>query len=137
MSNLNSLLLKSTERLLADEPLIENKPRKLELIPNRYDWGQIYDHTHRKLSNDEILMYKNLCESYSDMSAYFLCKTFFTKNEVAHLMGQLEYFNCVKQYFFSPNSEWDAPTFLKLEIRRMEDELERYFAQFTTNEGGN
>jgi len=135
MPNLNSLLLKSTERLLADESLIPNQPRKLELIPNRYDWGQIYDSTHRKLSNDEVLMYQNLCESYSDMSAYFLCKTFFTRNEVLHLKGQKEYFDCVKQYFNSPNSQWDAPTFLKLEIARMEDNLVRYFSQF--NEGGN
>lgn len=131
---LTNQLIKNARQLLEDDSLIENKPRKLELIPNRYNWDVIFDHTTRKLSEDEATMYKNLCESYSDMQTYFLCKTYFTKNEVKHLLGQLEYFNCVKQYFYSPNSEWDSPNYIKVEITRMEDDLGRYFSQF---EGGN
>lgn len=135
MNNLNSTLLKNARTLLADENLIENKPYKGAIIPNKYSVDCIYDETHRSLSLDEISMYRNLCESYSDMRAYFLCKTFFTKNEVSHLKGQLEYFNCVKNYFYSPNSQWDAPNYLKREIATMEGHLARYFAQF--NKGGN
>jgi hypothetical protein len=140
---INSLLIKNARTLLEDEPLVPNsvKPPNLNMVENKYDWGQIYDQTHRRLSNDEVMMYRNLCEAYSDMSAYFMCKKFFTKNEVSHLKGQREYFNVVKNYFYSPNSEWDAPTFLKLQIQQMEDNLVRYFAQFTESneafEGGN
>ena len=130
---INSLLIKNARTLLEDESLVENKPYGA-IIPNKYSLDCIYDETHRSLSLDEISMYKNLCEAYSDMRAYFLCKTHFTKNEVSHLMGQLEYFNCVKEYFYSPNSMWDAPNYLKREIEVMRGNLERYFAQF---EGGN
>lgn len=122
------MIIKNARTLLSDESLVENKPYGA-IIPNKYSVYCI-DETHRSLSLDEISMYRNLCESYSDMRAYFLCKTFFSKNEVTHLKGQLEYFNYIKNYFYSPNSMWDAPNYLKREIASMEGHLVRYFAQF-------
>ena len=130
---INSLLIKNARTLLEDESLVENKPYGA-IIPNKYSLDCIYDETHRSLSLDEISMYSNLCEAYADMHSYFQVKKYFTKFEVDHLHRQREYFNCVKEYFFSPNSMWDAPNYLKREIASMEGHLARYFAQF---EGGN
>jgi hypothetical protein len=121
MSNLNILLLKSTKRLLADEPLKET----------------IYDHTHRKLDSYQEMMYRHACEAYSDMRAYFLTKENFNKYEREFLEGQRRYFDVCSNGLYSENPKYDIPSYLKREIEVMRGNLERYFAQFTHKEGGN
>lgn len=114
MSNLNSLLIKNARNLLADEPLIE-----------------------KKLDSYQEMMYRHACEAYSDMRAYFLTKENFNKYEKEFLEGQRRYFDVCSNGLYSENPKYDIPSYLKREIEVMKGNLERYFAQFTTNEGGN
>jgi len=80
------------------------------------------------------LMYRNVCEAYSDMRAYFLTRKFFNKNEIEFLKVQREYFNVCSKGLRSPNSKFDVPSYLKKEIEVMEGNLMRYFAQFEKQE---
>lgn len=73
--------------------LIENKFNKYIASPEGF-WNDCLEN-RRKLTYDEQQQYQNLCEVYSDIYSYFMCKKAFTIMEVKGLLRQYKYFNMV------------------------------------------
>ena len=112
------------------ETLIENKFNKYIASPEGF-WNDCLEN-RRKLTYDEQQQYQNLCEVYSDIYSYFMCKKAFTIMEVKGLLRQYKYFNMVAEEFEKPLASYIYPTYILKEIQSMRRNLARYFEQFET-----